>query len=283
MNILNGRIAKSIVTKTLMFARNADPRAVSYPAQRMTTDNLSLPNWSLLTWSVKSTSPTSKPSDLSSLWLITVNRTISLMFYIAESFIKGQQEKQARANDMFFPLVDKVKRKSMELADTSPTQYAEIKDQLRDIQKKKMETERQLNQAEDSLSAVTKVLDNELKKLLKQKIDPKSIDLFFFFIKTSSKIVINVIPALRVFNSLLSAYEAAKVLSPDHASQLENYIIKQLSTQLTPYEQTLSCLATSSITESFKFRLLGDKQLHTANKHKEDTNANDFITTFHTR
>ena len=78
------------------------------------------------------------------------------MFYIAESFIKGQQEKQARANDMFFPLVDKVKRKSMELADTSPTQYAEIKDQLRDIQKKKMETERQLNQAEDSLSLKTK-------------------------------------------------------------------------------------------------------------------------------
>lgn len=274
MNILNGRIAKSIVTKTLMLARNADPRAVSYPAQQMTSANLSLPNRSALKWNIKSTSPASKPSDLSKLWLTTVNRTVSLMFYLTESFIKGQQEKQARANYMFHPLVDKVKQKSMELADSSPTQYAEIKDQLRDIQKKQKETENQLKQAEDSLSAVTKVLDNELKKLLKQKIDPKSIELFFKIIKTSSKIVINVIPALRMFNSLLSAYEAAKVLSPNHATQLENYIIKQLSTQLATDEQTFSC----SITESFKFRLLGDKQLRTANKPEEDTNANDCIT-----
>jgi hypothetical protein len=249
MPILN-RMAKGAFTTALLIARHTDPRAVTYPVQQIAAA-VPLPAISFPVWDVKQQEmlidvQTTDPADSLTSRFFTIDAAVSASRFLADAFIQGQQEKQSRAENIFSPIVNEIKQKSTELLDASPSQQQDMKERFRAIRSEHNETEKQLKQAEKSISFLSKCVDTELKQVLQQKIDPKTVDAFCKLIKVSSKVALSTIPALRVFSQLSTAYETAKVLYPEQTAQLEHYIVDQLQGQFKAAQQVMASVAEMS-------------------------------------
>ena len=180
---------------------------------------------------------------------------VSTGAFLAESYVKGQQEKEARAEDMFRPVVNEVKRKSTEIFNKSIEEQIDIVEQLIGVRDAHKETKEKLDKFQHKTApAVEKFADKGLKDTLSGCISSKAVDNLQNVLKVSGKVAGNVVPALRVMTRISTAYDAVKVLYPEETGQVEDYVTKKITENVTNAQEMVLSTAKTG-TQLFKDRL----------------------------
>ena len=144
---------------------------------------------------------------------------------------------------MVTPVIQEISRKASELLSMASKEQAEMKGELSSARDEHKDTKKQIKGVQKAAEFIQKAVGLELSDVLKSKIDPKTLDTFCKALKTSSRVATQVVPTLRVLNNLSLAYDAAKVLYPEQAEEIENYITNAIQPDK------------NGVSQSFKSRL----------------------------
>lgn len=166
-----------------------------------------------------------------------VNIAVSLHQELMNSFIQAQKEKEQRADHMFGSIVREVLEKKEQISSLSKEEKIALKEKLSHAHNEYKDHNKSIKNVKEVSSFIQKALGGELRAVLEKSIDPKTIDMFCKVLHGSSRLATQAVPALRVLNQLSLAYDAAKILYPDHVAEIENYVVSTLkSTQMTTQE-----------------------------------------------
>lgn len=177
---------------------------------------------------------------------------------LAESFIKAHQDKETRiehirplAKEILRPITAEVKSKVIEVLTSSPEQQKALGDQLKAVQDEHKQNKGHINTVKQGKDAIgfAATLIEELKPILPQKIDPKTVDTAVKVLRASGKVAANAIPVLRALNNLSAAYDVAKIAYPEHTEKLENYVTDKVKTHANGAQEGFT-----NVTSSFKAR-----------------------------
>ncbi len=174
-------------------------------------------------WLAISTKVEKPPINIQSVDISKIAKEATISFI--NNFNQAQKEKQERAEEMIGNVTRDVYQK---IQNSSKEEIEKLKENLSSSHDTYKQNQKEIKNLKKTAEFIQKALGPSITEVLSSKIDPKQLENFCKILNTSGKIAKQAVPALRVLNNLLLAYDAVKILYPNETQMIKDYITNSL-------------------------------------------------------